>query len=117
LFSLFHRLIPVSIFSLKVPLAWRVLIEGIKVLPSEAPSPADELAFKLPTADILPHSTRVKAENFGRFPNCQKVLSDRDGFALFSQPFPSLLFHRNQSTKLAARTWAQLGRKTAGEIA
>lgn len=53
--SLFHRLIPVSSFSLKIPLSGGILKESVKIAPAKSIATADNSSFQFAAPDVFTH--------------------------------------------------------------
>jgi hypothetical protein len=66
LFSLLHRLIPVTILSSKIPVRWRVFKESVKVCTPKSPPSTDDPPFDLATLHVFPHSARAEAQHIRR---------------------------------------------------
>jgi hypothetical protein len=82
LFTLFHRLIPATILSTKVPVTGCVFKESVKVRTLKSPPPADDTAFNLSAMNVFTHGSRAELQYFRRLANRQQTLSDwcRCGF-------------------------------------
>jgi hypothetical protein len=67
LFPLYHRLIPVIILSIKVPIRGRVFKESVKVFTPKSPAFSDDSAPNFAAFHVFPHCSRAQTQNFRRF--------------------------------------------------
>lgn len=87
-----NPLILVFVFSPEVPFTGCAFKESVKILPSESPASANEPALELSTAEVLPHSARMEAEDFCGFADRQEMFPDRCRLRF-------LFFHLDHSTR------------------
>jgi hypothetical protein len=76
LFSLFHRLIPVTVLSSKVPIAGGIFKESVNVRTLKSPTSADDAPLNLSAPDVLTHRARTQTQYFGCLAERQQTLSD-----------------------------------------
>src|SRR5690242_12548972 len=74
--SLFRHLIPVIIFSRKIPIARSLFKESVKVCTPKSPPSANDSAHELAFMHILPHCARMQAQHFRSFFERQQMLPD-----------------------------------------
>jgi hypothetical protein len=73
-FSLLHRLIPLFVFSLKIPTTGSIFIETVKVDLAEPILSTNYPSLDLPSPQIGPQRSRVHSQNTRRLAECQQLL-------------------------------------------
>jgi hypothetical protein len=75
--SLFHRLIPVTILSTKVPSRGCVFKESVKVRTPKSPSFSDDFSPDFAPFYVLPYTSCTQTQHFRCLTDGEKVLSNR----------------------------------------
>jgi len=67
----------VLILSGKIPIAWCVFKESVKVCTPKSPAFADNASFDLSALNVFAHRSRIQLEDFRRVPEGEEALSNR----------------------------------------
>jgi hypothetical protein len=113
LFSLLHRLIPVTVLSSKIPLRGRICKESVKVCTSKSPPSTDNAPLDLFSAYVTAQRARAEAQHIRCLAQREQSVSNRRNphfrflFGLIGFVSVLRLFYACSQTQNLGAKWAQ----------